>query len=466
MKKNEVHFDDTFDVIVIGTGFAGLTAAIESRLAGAQVLILEKMSACGGNSIISDGGIAAPGSKLQQKFGITDSPERMYTDMLEAGMGLNDPALVHTLTENADDTFEWSQSYLGVEYLERVDIFGGHSLPRCYTAKNITGATIIKKQLAKIKELDICVRFKSQVTDFICDDNGRVCGVSIKDMKNPNSETLYIEASKGVIIASGGFASDVEFRKQYDSRLTEDIKSTNKPFATAEVLQAAIHIGAATQDLSCIQCGPWASPDESGYGVGPQFSEYIVFQYGIIIDPATGKRFINELTDRKTLSDTLFSIGHPCIGIADSWAVETAGWNIDAAINKKVVRKFETIAELASCYKINLTDLQNTIIKFNTHFDNRNDTQFNKPLLEKSAPLAKPLYYAIRLWPKVHFTMGGIKINSKSEVINTKNNIIPGLYAAGEVTGGVHGASRLGSCSITDCLVFGRIAGKNAVKQL
>jgi len=160
MKENTMIFEDKInnwdevtDVVVIGSGFAGLSAAIEAHKGGASVIVLEKMKASGGNSIISDGGIAAPGTDLQKKYGINDSADMMYEDMLKAGLGLNVPELVRVLVDNARDTFEWSIDYLGVEYLDRVDLFGGHSVPRCYTAKNITGATIIRKQIEKMNEL-------------------------------------------------------------------------------------------------------------------------------------------------------------------------------------------------------------------------------------------------------------------------------------------------------------------------
>lgn len=476
MRKNTIIFEDWIynwdevtDVVVIGSGFAGLSAALEAHEAGASVVILEKMKAYGGNSIISDGGIAAPGTNLQKKYGINDSADMMYNDMLKAGLGLNYPELVKVLVDNANDAFEWSIDYLGVEYLDRIDIFGGHSVPRCYTAKNITGATIIKKQIERIHDLNIELRFKSCLKNLISSSDGRICGVVVRtdyDYKYPErGKDIYIKAEKGVILASGGFGSDVGFRMAQDPRLTEKINTTNKPFATAEVMKQAINAGAAPVQLSYIQLGPWASPDEKGYGDGPMFSEYIVFQYGVLINPVSGHRFVNELSDRKTLSDLLLTIGHPCIGIADSRAVKQSGWNIDAGIKKKVVRKFDTLEELATFYEIPSKNLEETLRGFNESFVDGVDKSFGKPLIENSAPIIHPPYYGIRLWPKVHFTMGGIRINANAQVIDLEGNIIKGLYAAGEITGGVHGASRLGSCSITDCMVFGRIAGKSAANS-
>lgn len=469
LEKDIEKWDEIIDVVVVGSGFAGLTAAIEARNAGASIAVLEKMKAAGGNSIISDGGIAAPDTEIQKKYGIVDSPDIMYEDMMKSGLGINYPELVRVVVENASDVFQWSVDYLGVEYLDRIDIFGGHSVHRCYTAKNVTGATIIKKQMDKMSELGIEVRFKSYLKNIVINLNGRVCGIVVRedyDYKDPEKgRDKYIKAEKGVILATGGFGADVDFRSSQDTRLTENIGTTNKPFATSEIIKESIRIGAMPVQLSHIQLGPWASPDEAGYGVGPQFSEYIVFQYGIIVDPATGRRFVNELADRKTLSDQMLHKGYPCIGIADSKAVREAGWNIDSGLKRKVVRKFDTLEEAADFYGIPKEGIRETINRFNENFKEGLDKEFGKPLIENSSPIGEAPYYAMRLWPKVHFTMGGIRIDTDARVINRDGDAIDGLYAAGEVTGGVHGASRLGSCAITECMVFGRIAGKNIVNQ-
>jgi succinate dehydrogenase/fumarate reductase flavoprotein subunit len=224
--------------------------------------------------------------------------------------------------------------------------------------------------------------------------------------------------------------------------------------------------GAAPVQLSHIQLGPWASPDETGYGDGPSFAEYILFQYGIIVDPASGRRIVNELGDRKSLSDRILEVGSPCIGIADSAAVEDSGWDLTRCLAKKVVKTFDSLNSLSEEYKIDEKELEHTIKRFNKFVVLKKDSDFEKPILEKAKEITTPPYYAIRLWPKVHHTMGGLRINSKTQVINLDGDIIKGLYAAGEVSGGVHGASRLGSCAITECFVFGRIAGRNAAGDL
>ena len=469
LKNQTAKWDEAADIVIIGSGFAGLTAAIEAHHAGASVIILEKMKAPGGNSIISDGGISAAGTAIQKKFGINDSPDLMYSDMLKAGMGLSYPDLVRAVADQSNDVFQWSIDYLGVEYLDRVDLFGGHSAPRCHAAKGISGSTIIRCQIAKVRELGMEIRLGMYFKTFIRNSEGRVYGVLVRDgydYKHQESGTdKYIRANKAVILATGGFGSDVAFRTAQDPRLSEKIDSTNKQFTTAEALKEALRIGATPVHLCQIQLGPWASPDEKGYGDGPLFADYIVFSYGIIIDPETGKRVVNELGDRRVIADKILGIGHPCIAIADSKAVEQSGWNIERCLKKGVVKTFGTLQELASFYEVPIDELRMTIEKFNSYVFDKFDKEFGKPIIPKADQLLYPPFYGMRLWPKVHYTMGGVQINIRGQVIDLNQQPIKGLYAAGEVTGGIHGACRLGGCSITDCFVFGRISGRNAASE-
>ncbi len=188
----------------------------------------------------------------------------------------------------------------------------------------------------------------------------------------------------------------------------------------------------------------------------------MAFQYGLVVSPVTSERIVNELADRKTVADAILAVGQPCVGIADSKAVQESGWSIDRCLQKGVVRSFDELRDLAEHYGLESSVLSSTMERFNGFVVRKSDTDYHKPIIAGAAPVAHPPYYGMRLWPKVHHTMGGLQINSAAQVINLDGHPIEGLYAAGEVTGGVHGACRLGSCAITDCLVFGRIAGRNA----
>lgn len=462
--EQEIQWNEQVDVLVVGSGFAGLSAAIEAGEAGKSVVVIEKMKSAGGNSIISDGGIAAPDTKLQKKWGIEDSEKMMYDDMLKAGLELNHPKLLHTLVSHARDAFEWTIDVLKVPYLDRVDIFGGHGVARCYTPEGVTGRTMLKKMLQKIDELAIRILYSTSFQSIITDNQGRVIGCAVLtdyDYKTDTGTLTNFRAQRGIILASGGYGADVGFRSIQDPRLDEKIQTTNKPFATAEVLKSALSIGAASVQLSQIQLGAWASPDEQGFGYGPLFADYILFQYGVIVDPHTGKRFVNELGNRKQSADAILHIGHPCIGIADDTAVRHSGWDLAKAISKGVVRTFDSMEDLATFYDMNTEILQESIQRYNDFVQKGSDDDFKKPIVEGASPIEKAPFYAMRLWPKVHFTMGGLSVNERAQVLDFDGNTIEGLYAAGEVVGGVHGASRLGSCAVTECIVFGRISGKN-----
>ena len=462
--EKEIQWNEQVDVLVVGSGFAGLTAAIEAAESGKTVVVIEKMKSAGGNSIISDGGIAAPNTKLQNKWGIEDSEQMMYNDMLKGGLELNHPKLLHTLVSSASSAFQWTIDVLHVPYLDRVDIFGGHGVARCYTPEGVTGRTMLKKMLQKIDELGIPILYSTSFRSIIKDEQGSVIGGAVLkdyDYKTDKGTPANIRTQRGIILASGGYGADVTFRSIQDPRLDERIQTTNKPFATAEVLRSALSIGAASVQLSQIQLGAWASPDEHGFGYGPLFADYILFQYGVIVDPDTGKRFVNELGNRKESADAMLHLGHPCIGIADDTAVKFSGWDLSKAISKGVVKTFGSMEDLATFYEMNTGVLQGSINRYNGFVQKGIDEDFQKLIVDGASPVEKAPFYAMRLWPKVHFTMGGLSINERAQVMDFDGKTIGGLYAAGEVVGGVHGASRLGSCAITECIVFGRISGQN-----
>ena len=468
-------WDEEHDVIVVGSGFAALAAAIEAKLAGADVLVIEKMPSPGGNSAINGGAVAAPGSDLQKKEGIEDSPELLYKDMLKAGLYINHPELARTVAENAWPAVKWTIEFLGVEYSPHLAWFGGHSVKRSYTTKIGSGWGIVSKELEKLEELGVEVRTNCKMTRIIREGiaEGRVLGVEVREGYEFPDETTgtikYIKARKAVVLGTGGFSQDVRLRMIQDPRLTEKVMSTNQPGATGEALLEALNIGASPVQLSWIQLGPWASPDEPGFGVAPFFALFTK-SYGIQVDPETGRRFMNELGTRKECADAILALGHPAIAICDSDAYEKLPSMYREKIEKEgiskgVIRKFDTIEELAKAYNINLEGLKAEIERYNSLVEKGVDEDFGRPSAAMIEKIDTPPFYACRLWPKVHHCMGGVQINTKAQVIDKWGNVIPGLYAAGEVTGGVHGACRLGSVAVADCLVFGRIAGQNAAKE-
>ena len=461
-----IEWDEQKDIVVLGSGVAGLSAAIEAKQAGASVIVFEKMKVTGGNTRISDGGVAAPNNYLQIERGIEDSPQLFYEDMLKAGLGLNHPDLTRVVAEKANEAIDWTRNTLGVKYLDRLDRFGGHSVARCLTTRMHSGADFIKAQSTFLKQKGVEIRTRCLLMRLITDSQGVVRGVQIRTNYNfPDNSSGVVRnilAKRAVILATGGFGNDIQFRKIQNPALDASVNSTNHKGATAEGLIAAFEINATPVHLSWIQSGPWGCADEKGYGHGASFASYSVYPAGILVDPATGQRIVNEWSDRRQRCEAIFNAGHTCVGIVDTDGANVAAESLRHCLKRGYVRSFETLTELASNFEMPDGQLEMTVKSYNNSVSQGGKDPFGKPLSQDAKPLVKSPFYAIRLWPKVHYTSGGIRINAKAQVMDLKNRPIPHLYAAGEVCGGIHGASRLGSCSLTECIVFGRIAGQQA----
>jgi len=462
-------WNEEYDVVIIGSGFAGLAAAIEARRTGSSVIVLEKMAVPGGNSTISGGLLAAAGSPLQAEGNIDDSPELMLADMLAAGRDFNHRHLARIVAEQSNETLLWTIHELGVKYKPRLTHLGGHSVPRTYSTANTSGSGIIKPMLVKCREMNIALRLKNFLSQFIVDESGAMEGIEVReDYIFPNRESgsvKRIRAKKAVVLAAGGFSQDKEFRAIQNPMLTEDIECTNHRGATAESLIMALKANATPVHLSMIQLGPWASRDEEGFGVGSMFSMLAGFPYGILIDLITGDRFVNEQADRKLLVDAMLSCSEESIAIVDKMGVRHAS-TLDQCLKRGVVRKYDTIEELAMANQVPLVNLKHTIDSYNAMIEQGRDDKFGKPLPKDLLPMRHPPYYSIRLVSKVHHCMGGIRINTQAQVLLIgTDKPIGRFYAAGEIVGGIHGASRLGSNAIPECLIFGRIAGGNAAGE-
>lgn len=463
-------WDETYDLVIIGSGFAALSAAYEAKKLGVSVVILEKMRTAGGNSIINGGVIAAAGSPLQAKQGIKDSPELLLNDMLTAGLHLNHVELAKMVAYRSVDTVMWTINELGVKYKDRVSQEGGHSVPRMYSTYNQSGSAIVTQLLAKLKELGVEPKTQSFLTQIYRDADGRVKGIQIREnyvFPKANSGKLKnIKARKAVMLATGGFGADVTFRTIQDPRLTADVDTTNQPGATSESWREAFRIGCTPVQISWIQLGPWGSPDEKGFGLAAFFGQGCAAQYGLWIDSKTGRRFVNELADRKIRADAILRVGNKCIAICDEDGTKQMKDMMPKFMERGIVKKYDTLEALAAAYNVPFGPMMEEINKYNEALVKGKDEAWGRYLQSDAKPITQAPFYAMRLMPKVHHCMGGMNINTKAQALDVlTDQPIPGLYAAGEVTGGVHGAVRLGSCAVLDCLTFGRIAGQNAAVE-
>lgn len=462
-------FHEEIDVAVVGSGAAGLSAAIEAREAGASAIVFEKRRVTGGNTRLADGGLAGAGNFLQKARGVADSPERFFEDMRTAGLGLNHPRLAMRVAGEAAGAIDWTRSRLGVEYLDRLDRFGGHSAARCLTIRKFSGRDLVKALVAAAGNVGAEIRTRAALRGFRIGADGAVTGIDLAVGGNPRTglpgEPRAVRVRRGVVLAAGGYGEDVRFRSLQNPLLDERVGTTNHPGATAEALIAALEIRAAPVHLSWIQTGPWSCADEPGYGVGARFASYGVYIAGILVDPASGQRIVDEWADRRTRSDAIFRTGHPCVGIADARAAEAEAETHRQAVAKGKVRVFDALPDLARAHGMDPERLEATVARYNRQAAAGERDEFGKALDRGAKPLDRPPFSAIRLWPKVHYTPGGVAIDERARVLDLHGKPIPGLFAAGEVCGGIHGAGRLGSVALPECLVFGRIAGRSAAAR-
>ena len=275
---------------------------------------------------------------------------------------------------------------------------------------------------------------------------------------------MFVRTKKGVVIGSGGFSQNVKLRSLHDARLGPQLESTNQPGATGDAMVAAFRAGATSVHMDWIQLGPWTSPDEKGFGVCPKFVESSV-GYGFMVDPKTGSRFVNETGNRKVRSDAIIATGHPAVLlVSEKNAKHVPPSTIEAGLKNGAIRRFGSIDEAAGFYRIDPASLQKALARWNEAIEQKKDPDFGAKIFDDTER-NEGVFYGCRLWPRVHYCQGGIAVNANAQALNDDLEVIPGLYAAGECTGGVHGMVRLGTVSIADCVVFGRVAGKNAATR-
>jgi flavocytochrome c len=449
-----------FDVVIVGSGFAGLAAGIEACRAGARVAIVEKRRHTGGNSRISDAVVAAADSLEQHAAGIDDSAQLLFEDMLAAGLGQNDRAWAREVAAESAAAFRWLVDELGCRFHPALHQFGGHSRARCLEAVG-GGKALLKPLEAAFHDGGGVVLIGRAVQELVREPNGAIRGVVVDRATPGGSERQKLRAERGVVVAAGGYAGDVELRRRHDPRLDSQLGTTNLPNTTGEVLQLLADAGARLRDLEWIQLGPWTSPDERGYGLAPSFTSFSAFPYGIIVDADTGRRYVNELGDRRLQADQMLERQRPSLAIAGMNAVERSGQSIALARKSGCVEVFDSVESIAARHDVDPVELRQSISTFNGAIDRGFDDTLGKVILENCPPLRAPFAVA-RLWPKTHFTMGGVVVDLSTRVLDTDDAPIDGLWAAGEVTGGTHGACRLSSMAIPECVVQGRRAGRAA----
>ena len=442
---------ETTDVVVIGAGAAGMTAAITAHDAGAKVILLEKQPITGGNSMLAAGGMNAAETTFQSAKGIKDSVELMYEDTMKGGKNMNDPALVRILAQNSAGSVAWLTA-LGAD-ISDVGRMAGASVYRTHrpTGGDAVGAHIVNVLRKNAAERKIDIRVNSPVVRIIEDSKGRVTGVEVNGLHRG----LYTIKAKAVVLTAGGFSANPEKVAYYRPEF-KGMATSNQPGATGDGLDLGAEAGGELKDMKEIQIHPTVAA-----GSRILITEAVRGNGAILINHE-GKRFVNELTTRDKASEAILSqTGKSAYMIFDE-GVRNSLKQIDGYFHLDLVKEGATIKELAVALKMPTETLEATIDAYNKAVDAKNDAEFKRPDMPRA--LRTPKYYAIEVKPGVHYTMGGLKINTNSQVMAKDGKPVAGFFAAGEVTGGVHGANRLGGNSISETITFGRIAGNKAAE--
>ena len=451
-----------YDVVVIGAGGAGFSAAITARNAGANVVLLEKMPAVGGNSLISGAEMNAAKNWVQPKLGINDdSPELHAQDTFKGGDGKGDMKVINVMTHQALDAAKWCRDYLGVRFEDdNLFFFGGHSRKRALIPVGHTGTEFIAKFQAKADELGIPVITNMKAEELIKNKDGRVVGVKA----TMDGSEYTFNAKGGVVLATGGFGANPEMVKKYNPKIDERFKTTDAPGTTGEALYMAERAGAQLVNMGYIQTYPICDPISGAIELiaDARFD-------GAIMLNQEGKRFVEELQRRDVLSEAILNqTGQYCwvlwndnIGKISN-TVKAHANEYEAFTKQGIMTTCDDLKCIADFTKIPFDQLRKTVKRVSDMAGKGNDKDFNHRAGLMDMQQGK--YYVIKAVPSTHHTMGGVRINEKAEALTAEGKVIPGLWAAGEVTGVTHGTNRLGGNAYTDIIVFGRIAGEAAAK--
>ncbi|KRL90373.1 flavocytochrome c [Limosilactobacillus ingluviei] len=446
---------DQYDVIVIGSGATGLTAAIQARELGLDVVVLEKESQLGGNTNRASSGMNAAETNVQLKHGVIDNVADFFHETYQDGGRLNDKDLLGYFVYHTAPALAWLADH-GIP-LTDLTITGGMSRKRTHRPASLApiGSFLIQRLLHVVREAEIPVFAPVKVTELLKEASGAISGVKVVA-----AGTERRVAAQAVILATGGFGAS----KEYISRFRPDLvnyKTTNQPGATGDGLQLAEAVGAELMQMDLIQIHPTVQQDHPHvYLIGEA-----VRGEGAILVNDQGQRFVNELATRKIVSNAITALpAHSAYLILDQ-GIRDHVKALEFYDQVGLVVHGATLAELAAKLQIDPGNLQATVTAWNTAVQAHHDEAFHRTTgMERG--IEQPGFFAIHVAPAIHYTMGGIHITPKTQVLDGNGQVIPGLFAAGEVAGGLHGNNRVGGNSIAETVVFGRQAGQQVTLYL
>ena len=455
--KGRTYQDGTCDIVVIGAGGAGLSAAVAvaETASSLKIIVLEKQGIIGGNTNYSTGGINAAETDIQKGLGIEDSKQLFYDDIMKGGKYENIPSLVQNFVEHAPVTISWLTG-LGAD-LSDVGLMGGSSVKRTHRPQ---GGTAIGPHLMKILKFatsnkNIEIRTSNKVTGLLSAVDGSVTGVKVQ---NANGSTYSLTA-KAVIIATGGFGANLEMVTSLQPSL-KGFATLNHPGATGDAFAWVTAIGGATIQMANIQIHPTAE------ATNHILITEAVRGNGAILVNHESKRFCNEMDTRDVVSAAILAQTKGEAFLIFDQGVRKSLAAIETYANQHLLKEGNTIAELADAISIPSADVEATLNRYNAQQKAGVDEDFGRSAAQLTASLETAPYYAVCVTPAIHHTMGGLSVNTNTQVLRTDGTPIPGLYAAGEVTGGLHGANRLGGNGVADIVVNGRLAGITAAQKV
>ncbi|MFI3125068.1 flavocytochrome c [Streptococcus suis] len=444
---------DSYDVVVVGSGGAGMASAIAAKQAGATVAVLEKMPIIGGNTSKSSGGMNASETKFQKEQNIPDTNDLFYEESLKGGKGTNNPELLRYMVDNSAEAIDWLDS-IGIT-LSDVTFSGGFSQPRIHRPADgsAVGGYLVNGLYNNLMENEIPIFVNADVTE-ITEKDGAASGVKVKVAGE--EKTI---AAKAVVDAAGGFGANMDMITKEKPEL-DGYVTTNHEGATGDGIALAQKLGAATVQMDQIQIHPTVYQEE---GQDPFLVSEAIRGEGAILVNKEGNRFYNEMETRDNVSAAINALPEKQAFIVFGQDLREHSKSIDTYEERGMTVKADTIEDLAKEIGIPAENLKATIEKWNGYVAAKDDTEFGrKTAMDRD--ISKGPFYAIKIAPGIHHTMGGLKINTNTEVLKEDGSAIPGLYAAGEVTGGVHGNNRMGGNAVADIVVFGRQAGTKAAE--
>jgi len=454
-------------VIVVGGGLAGLSACHTVLEHGGRVLLVDKNPFLGGNSTKATSGINGALTKTQIKLGILDSAEKFYEDTAKSARDGLRPGLAAVLTGNSASAVNWLQDKFALD-LSLVSRLGGHSFPRTHRGKErFPGMTITYALMEKLEELaksqpdKVKILIKSKATKLITNNQGTVVGIEYE------REGKTFQENGPVIIATGGFAADFtdnSLLRQYRPDICH-LPTTNGDHCTGDGIKMSLNIGGNTVDMKNVQVHPTGlvHPDEPNAKVLFLAAEALRGVGGLLLNK-DGHRFCDELGHRDYVTGEMWKSKPPFRLVLNSAGAKEIEWHCKHYIGRGLMKKFNSGADLAKEMGIPVSVLDETFKKYNDIAKTKNDP-FGKKYFHNVPFDVKDEFHVAIVTPVVHYCMGGLEITPDSEVVGAKGPI-PGLFAAGEVTGGVHGVNRLGGSSLLDCVVFGRVSGDSAARYL